>query len=300
MSRSNGPYKRESKMTSPPVFLMTDSRHFKVAYQINPWMRPDAWGTGSSAAAARAHAALRAAIESAGGQVEIVGAVEGLPDLVFPANGAIVLNGRALLARFRHRERQGEEAVFLAAFQDLQRRGLIEEVILLPEGIVQEGAGDCIWDKHRGLFWAGHGQRSTANSVSVIEDVFGEKAVALELASPHFYHLDTCFCPLDGGKVLFYPAAFTSEALAAIHRHVAPEDRIEATAEEADAFCVNAVNIGRRVVVAKAPVSLQRKLEDLGFELSQIDLAPFILSGGGAYCMTLRLDRRSAERTPAA
>ena len=283
-------------MKDQAVFLMTDARHFGVTYQINPWMRPDAWHADPAAGLAAANQgslALRAALIAAGGEVETNGAVAGLPDLVFPANAAIILDGRALPARFRHPERQGEEAVFHAAFRSLQIRGLIAEIIELPAGVIQEGAGDCIWDADREFFWAGHGQRSTANSIPAIEQAFGQRVVPLELASERFYHLDTCFCPLAGGKVMFYPPAFTPDALAAIHAHVRPQDRLEATAEEAGAFCVNAVNIGRHVIMAKAPDSLRLKLGALGYRLIEVDLAPFILSGGGAYCMTLRLDRRS-------
>ncbi|HVZ28111.1 MAG TPA: hypothetical protein VG798_05595, partial [Rhizomicrobium sp.] len=116
------------------------------------------------------------------------------------------------------------------------------------------------------------------------------------LATDRFYHLDTCFCPLSGGKLLYYPPAFTAEALAAIRAHVGREDRIEATEEDAAAFCVNAVNLGRQIVMAKAPTRLKERLNDLGYTVTEVDLAPFILSGGGAYCMTLRLDRESGLR----
>jgi N-dimethylarginine dimethylaminohydrolase len=283
-------------MKAQSVFLMTDVRHFGVTYQINPWMRPDAWQADPKAlkaAAAKSADALHAALEEIGARVEIVPAAENLPDLVFPANAAIVLDGRVLVARFRHPERQGEEKIFRAAFLDLKARGLVSEVIDLPEGTLQEGAGDCIWDKDRGFFWVGHGQRSTANSLPVIADTFGQPVVGLELATDRFYHLDTCFCPLNGGRLLYYPPAFTAEALATIHAHVQPQDRIEATDEDAAAFCVNAVNIGRHIVMAKAPVALKKRLNRLGFAVTEVDLSPFILSGGGAYCMTLRLDRES-------
>jgi len=286
-------------MKDQAVFLMTDARHFGVTYQINPWMRPDAWQAdqgGLKAAAIRSAASLRAALESLGAKVEIVPAVADLPDLVFPANAAVVLDGRVLVARFRHPERQGEEKIFRAAFLDIKARGLVDEVIDLPEGVLQEGAGDCIWDRDRGFFWVGYGQRSTANSLPVIADTFGRPVVGLQLATDRFYHLDTCFCPLSGGKLLYYPPAFTAEALATIHAHVRPEDRIEATAEDAAAFCVNAVNIGHHVVMAKAPTALKQRLSKVGFTVSEVDLAPFILSGGGAYCMTLRLDRQSGVR----
>jgi N-dimethylarginine dimethylaminohydrolase len=280
----------------PRHFLMTDASHYDVHYQINPWMRPDAWQANPAAGRVAARAAssqLRDALQSAGATVDRMDGVAGLPDLVFPANAAIVLDGRVLLARFRYPERQGEEAVFTAAFETLRTRGVVEEIAPLPEGVFQEGAGDCIWDMSRRLFWAGHGQRSTLNSISAIQQMFGQETVALELRTDRFYHLDTCFCPLEGGKLLYYPPAFTEEALMAIHTRVRPEDRIAASDEEAAAFCVNAVNIGRHLIMAEPPASLREKIRLNGFTVTGIDLAPFILSGGGAYCMTLRLDRRS-------
>ncbi len=281
-------------MDGRPHFLMTDASAFDVCYQINPWMRPAAWSAARLADAQSGSARLRAALQALGARVETVEAVRGLPDLVFPANAAVVLDGRVLLARFRYPERQGEEAVFRAVFTRLQARGLVSEIIDLPDGVLQEGAGDAIWDVGRGHFWAGYGPRSSKASLGVIRRVFGREVVGLALASDRFYHLDTCFCPLGGGEVIYFPQAFTADALAAIHARVDEADRIEATPEEAAAFCVNAVNLGRDLVMARAPVSLRSKLEARGYRLVEVDLDPFILSGGAAYCMTLRLDRASA------
>ncbi|HSV02885.1 MAG TPA: arginine deiminase-related protein [Phenylobacterium sp.] len=283
-------------MSDRPLFLMTDPSAFEVSYRINPWMRPDAWKANAAerlAEAGSAFAALRRALTELGSQVETIGAVRGLPDLVFPANAAVVLDGRALMARFRHPERQGEEAVFRDAFRRLQGRGVLREVVDLPEGALQEGAGDAIWDARRRLFWAGYGPRSAKSSLAAIEQTFGETVVGLELASDRYYHLDTCFCPLAGGEVLYYPAAFTPAALAAIRARVPEASRIEATDEAAEAFCVNAVNLGDSIVMARAPASLKARLSARGYRVTEVDLAPFILSGGGAYCMTLRLDRES-------
>jgi N-dimethylarginine dimethylaminohydrolase len=285
-------------MDPRPRFLMTDPSCFDVCYQINPWMKPTAWRPEKLAAAQAASASLRAALQAAGAAVETVGAVRGLPDLVFPANAAIVLDGRVLLARFRHPERQGEEAVFRSVFARLKARGLVGEVLDLPEGVLQEGAGDCIWDLGRQIFWVGYGQRSTRSSVTAIRRAFGQEVVALELASDRFYHLDTCFCPLAGGELLYYPPAFTPQSQAAIRERVPPAQRIEASAEDAAAFCVNAVNLDDRLIMARAPASLRARLEAAGYRLTEIDLDPFILSGGAAYCMTLRLDRTS-QSSPA-
>ncbi len=86
------------------------------------------------------------------------------------------------------------------------------------------------------------------------------------------------------------------ESLAAIHDHVAPSQRLEASREDAAAFCVNAVNIGQDVVMAQAPAHVRTLLQERGYRVHDVDLSPFILSGGGAYCMTLRLDRRSERK----
>jgi N-dimethylarginine dimethylaminohydrolase len=275
---------------------MTDPACFDVCYQINPWMDPAAWSgdpTGSLARARAGSAALKRAIEAEGAEVTIVPASRGLPDLVFPANAAVVLDGTVLLARFRHAERQGEEAIFSAAFEALQDRGLVREIVELPADCFQEGAGDCIWDATRQLFWAGYGPRSSAQSLPVIARTFGQPVRALELASERFYHLDTCFCPLSGGEILYYPPAFTPAALRTLHDTVPADLLIEATDADAAAFCVNAVNIGRTIIMAQPPVSLTSRLTARGYRVASVDLSPFMLSGGAAYCMTLRLDRRS-------
>jgi N-dimethylarginine dimethylaminohydrolase len=115
--------------------------------------------------------------------------------------------------------------------------------------------------------------------------------VALELATERFYHLDTCFCPLPGGEVLYYPPAFTPAAQAAIKDHVAPHLLLEATDEDAARFCVNAVAFDRTIIMAEAADDLRARLTERGYRVIEVDLAPFILSGGGAYCMTLRLGR---------
>jgi len=118
-------------------------------------------------------------------------------------HAAVVLDGKALLARFHHPQRQGEQPVFAAAFGALERCGLIDEVVALPESVVLEGAGDCIFDARRQLFWMGCGFRSNATAARLIEEHFGLPCVALALTNPRFYHLDTAFCVLPCGSLLF-------------------------------------------------------------------------------------------------
>jgi N-dimethylarginine dimethylaminohydrolase len=283
-------------MTPRPIIMLVDPTHFDVSYVINPWMRPGAWAEDPAGHLAQAQAsfeALKATLTAAGAAVETIPGIAGQPDMVFPANAAVVLDGRAIVARFACAERQGEEQPYFDALQSYVARGMLDEVAIFPEGVFQEGAGDAIWDITRQLFWAGYGQRSVFAATVELQRFFGREVVTLQLATDQFYHLDTCFCPLSGGEVLFYPPAFTPEALAKIHALVPPDKRLIASAEDAAAFCVNAVNIGRNVVMARAPDHVRGMLTEHGYKVLDVNLDPFILSGGGAYCMTLRLDRRS-------
>jgi len=276
--------------------LMTDPAHFEVTYAINPWMKPTAWAEHPETFRREARGAwddLAAELQSIGFTTEVIPAAPGLPDLVFPANAAIVFNGIALLARFRHPERRGEEPVLKRFFEGLKDRGLINEIREFPEGVYQEGAGDCIWDASRQCFWTGHGPRSSEDSLAHIRRTFGQDTIDLELRTAHFYHLDTCFCPLPGGEVLYYPGAFTPMSLAEITSHVPAHMRIAATVDEAATFSLNAVAYGRNLVMATPPQRLRGVLEERGYRVHDVDLSSFMLSGGAAYCMTLRLDLQS-------
>ena len=283
--------------------VMASPEHYEVCYSINPWMRPDQWGRDHAAAQACARTewmALAERLRRAGMAVEVVPAAPGLPDLVFPANAAVVLDGRALLARFRHPERRGEEACFLAFFDDLRARGRLSEVCRMPEGVFQEGAGDCLWDARRRLFWAAHGPRSMVAALAHVEAFFAQTVVGLELATERFYHLDTCFCPLPGGEILYYPPALTAASQAAVAERVPADQRIVATDDEAAAFCLNAVGIGRDLIMAPPPPRLAAVLAERGYRCLPVALSSFILSGGAAFCMTLRLDLQSQAIASAA
>jgi len=280
-------------MPLPPTLLLVDPAHFDVSYAINPWMQPGAWARdpeGMRQAARQAFDDLCRALEAAGCKLEIAPGQPGLPDMVFPANAAVVLDGRALLARFRHPQRQGEEAHFLTIFEGLRNRGLLKEVTQLPAGCFQEGAGDCIWDPARGHFWGGYGPRSKREALDVMAAYFGREIVPLELVSDRCYHLDVGFCPLSGGEILYFPPALSPAALQTLHQRVPPAQRIEASEDDLRHFSVNAVCVDRHIVMNRTTDHLRSALTKRGYTVSEVGLAPFVLSGGGAFCMTLRLN----------
>ena len=276
-------------------FLMCRPEHFAVSYTINPWMNPKRWArdAGAHAAAEREWTALHRKLVELGAAVELVPPAPGLPDLVFTANAAVVLDRQALLARFRHPQRQREEAHFEAAFRALQARGRIDALRKLPDGLVLEGAGDCVWDERRNLFWMGYGPRSDAAAAHAVTDMFAREVVALELADERFYHMDTALAPLPGGEVMYLPSAFTAAGNAAIRERVAPQARIEIAIEDGRRFAANAVGLGATLIMSGCGRRLRAELNERGYDVVTTPLPSFLRSGGSAFCLTLRLDRRS-------
>jgi N-dimethylarginine dimethylaminohydrolase len=280
-----------------PRFLMCRPTHFGVLYAINPWMKPQDWQPHETMLAAQAQrqwAGLRRTLIARGAEIDLVPPVERLPDLVFTANAAVVLDGKALLARFRYPERQPEARHYRAAFEELKARGLIHTMQELPEGVTLEGAGDCVFDRTRNLFWMGYGPRSDAAARRVVEETFGIEVVALELCDPRFYHMDTALCPLPGGEVLYFPGAFTAAGRAAIADRVPADKRIEIRESEACGLSANAVCVGDTLVMAACSKRLRAQLAEHGYQAAVVPLGAFLRSGGAAFCLTLRLDRTSA------
>jgi N-dimethylarginine dimethylaminohydrolase len=283
-------------------FLMCRPQHFAVAYTINPWMDPASWARDDRALAAasrREWAGLHRALRENGARIDLLPSVPGLPDLVFTANAAVVLDGKALLARFRHPQRQAEEPPFARAFLRLQGRGVIHTVHMMPEGVALEGAGDCVFDHTRNLFWMGYGPRSDAEARHVVADEFAPEVVAIELADQRFYHMDTALCPLTGGEVIYFPGAFTGAGRAVIAERVSADDRIEIAEDDASRLAANAVCVGRDIVLSGCSDALRARLAERGYRVTATPLDSFLRSGGSAFCLTLRLDRRSAAKAPA-
>jgi N-dimethylarginine dimethylaminohydrolase len=181
----------------------------------------------------------------------------------------------------------------------LQARGLVDSIARLPGGVVLEGAGDCVFDATRSLFWMGYGPRSDAAARDVVSGMFGHEVVALELADGRFYHMDTALCPLSGGEVMYLPAAFSPAGLAVVRDRVAVADRIEIGLQDGCRLAANAVCIGRNIIVSGAGKGLRRKLESRGYRVIDTPLPSFLRSGGSAFCLTLRLDRQSAAAVAA-
>lgn len=261
--------------------LMCRPDFYAIQYEINPWMsrRRNAVPEVARAQWERLYHVLT---QEVGAQVELVEPVPGLPDMVFTANAGLVHLNLFLPANFRYPERQGEAPYFRLWFQERGYQGME-----LPPDLYFEGEGD-VMAVGENLF-AGYRFRSDIRSHLFLAEVFSRRALSLELVDPRFYHLDTCFCPLDDNCVLYYPGAFDSYGLRVIHEYI--PDRIEVGLEEALRFVCNAVVVGKTVVLNAGCPETKRGLEQKGYRVYEVDLSEFIKAGGAAKCLVLFLSR---------
>ena len=92
------------------TYLMCPPQYFGVEYAINPWMHPEK--PVDAALAVAQWEDLRATYVRLGHTVHTIAAEPGLPDMVFAANGACVIGGQVLGARFRYPQRAAEAAAY--------------------------------------------------------------------------------------------------------------------------------------------------------------------------------------------
>ncbi len=270
-------------MSSSTHILMCPPDHYGIHYEINPWMSTERQTDHGEAV--KQWQKLRELLVTTGATIDEVPPVEGLPDLVFTANAAVIFQRQAVLARFKHSQRQGEESHFRRC---LESHGL--EVIETPGDFSFEGAGDALFCGE--TLFAGYRMRSDATGQQEIGALLGVRVLPLELVDPYYYHLDTCFCPLSPNEAIYFPGAFDEYGRRVLEEHVPhliPVEEIEARR-----FACNAVVVGKTVVTNHGCPCLHADLQDRGYAPVETPLDEFVKAGGSAKCLTLRLDGEEA------
>jgi N-dimethylarginine dimethylaminohydrolase len=255
---------------------MCPPRHFSVDYSINTWMEPDKPTDG--ALALLQWEQVHRLLTGLGHRVDCVDPAPGLPDMVFAANAATVVDGKVLATRFRHAERSGEEQHYV---EWLRRNGFP----VFAGGHVNEGEGDLLVTG-RGIL-AGTGYRTEAGAHGEAAALFGLHVHTLTLVDPRFYHLDTALAVLDDDEIMYYPGAFATESQELL-RALFPGALL---ADEADAvvFGLNAVSDGRHVVFSREAVRLHADLSERGYITFGMDISELLKAGGGVKCCVLEL-----------
>ena len=258
--------------------LMCRPNYFTVVYRINPWMDPRL-PTDTALAVSQWEVLYRTYLDL-GFDVHLIDPIDGLPDMVYSANGGFVIDNIAYGASFTYPERQPEGPAYMDWFE---ANGFDVRV---PES-VNEGEGDFLLVGNRIL--AGTGFRSASNSHEEIAGIFGREVVTLKLINPSFYHLDTAIAVLDDTNIAYLESAFDDDSLAKL-RSLFP-DAILATEEDAAVLGLNSYSDGYNVVIASRAKDFERQLRERGYNPIGVDLSELLLGGGGVKCCTLELRR---------
>ena len=267
-----------ARQATKRTVLMCRPEFFTVSYRINPWMHPED-PTDTSLAVQQWEVLYNTYVEL-GFDVKLIDPIDGLPDMVYAANGGYVIDNIAYGASFTYAERQPEGPAYMDWFRE---NGFDVRV---PENI-NEGEGDFLLVGERIL--AGTGFRSASNSHEEIAEIFGREVVTLNLINPSFYHLDTAIAVLDDTNIAYLESAFDEVSLA-ILRNLYP-DAIIATEEDAAVLGLNSYSDGYNVVIASRAKDFERQLRERGYNPIGVDLSELLLGGGGVKCCTLELRR---------
>ena len=257
-------------------YAMTAPTFFAVEYAINPWM--DTSTPVDTHVALNQWESLRQTYKELGHTVELVEPVEGLPDMVYAANGGLLVNGQAIVARFAYPQRAGESVAYA---EWMTRHGFDP----MYTRHVNEGQGDLL--VVGSIVLAGYGFRTDRRAHDEIRAIVQMPVVSLELVDPRFYHLDTALAVLDDTTIAYYPPAFSDESRAQL-QELYP-DAIEVASADAYVLGLNAVSDGRNVVLPAAATGFAEQLRRAGFEPVGVDLSELLKGGGSVKCCTLEV-----------
>lgn len=251
--------------------LVCPPNYYGIEYSINAWM--DVNNKSNKNLAISQWRQLISNLILAGEDIFYMEPEKGLPDMVFTANGGLIFNNTAIVSNFNNNERKLETPKFEKWFKTY---GFDTEV----SPVVFEGAGDALFAGSN--LYLGYGFRSSPEAKDYLLS-FGLNIIHCNLIDPRFYHLDTCFCPLNNNRALIYsPAIANSKDI--------DLELIEVPEEEAARFACNAVCINDESIVMPSGCNATKaKLEALGYNVLSTDMSEFLKSGGACKCLTIKL-----------
>lgn len=273
---ATAPHRERERTARVRHYAMTAPTFFAVEYAINPWM--DITTPVDTDTALAQWENLRQTYLRLGHTVDLVEPVAGLPDMVYAANGGLLVNGTAIVARFTHAQRTGESAGYAEWMTAHGHTPVYTRH-------VNEGQGDLLVVD--GMVLAGTGFRTDEKAHAEVADIVQMPVISLELVDPRFYHLDTALTVLDDSTIAYYPPAFSDHARGQLEA-IFPDAIVVGTAD-AYVLGLNAVSDGRHVVHPAAATGFAEQLYDAGFDPVGVDLSELLKGGGSVKCCTLEV-----------
>ncbi|MBC8045272.1 MAG: hypothetical protein H7Y00_00605 [Fimbriimonadaceae bacterium] len=223
--------------------------------------------------------------------VFVVDGAEDFEDMVFCANQSFpwtTWGGEKIvvMSNMKHESRQNEVVYFEDFYKDHGYK-----IFNIQSRYHFEGMGDMVPHPAKRLLYGGYGLRTDKQVYDEISRMLDTPILLLELINENFYHLDTCFLPLNANEVIIAPGAFSDESLVIIKKMF--EAVYEIPFHEAtDGFACNAhIVYGHKsksaaIIQKNNPVTLNI-LQQNSFKVLETDTSEFIKSGGSVFCMKM-------------
>lgn len=224
--------------------------------------------------------------------VLVIPAADELQDMVFCANQTFpwVTSEKekiVLMSNMKSASRQKEVPYFENFFTTSGYKA-----VYLKSKKCWEGMGDTIPHPFKMLLYGGYGHRSEPITFDEISKMLNLPILTLRLVNEKYYHLDTCFLPLDENTVFICKEAFDEEGIKTITHNFSnvifiPDNEAEKYFS-LNAHCINDKKTNSRIAVIQEGCKLTIKhLEKYGYEILETDTSEFMKSGGSVFCMKM-------------
>lgn len=218
------------------------------------------------------HANYVQALKDCGLLVKVLESNEKYPDSCFVEDIAVCTPECAIItypgAPARTGEIDGIENVLSKFYQNI-------EEIIFPGNL--DGGDIMMVDDH---YFIGVSDRTNIHGanqlISILED-FGLSGSIVELKD--MLHLKTGINYIENGNFLVTGEFIDHPAFADLKKHIVPED---------EAYAANSLWINDKVIAPAGYPKTRKMIEELGYEIIEVDVSEFRKLDGGLSCLSLR------------
>ncbi|HRN70700.1 MAG TPA: arginine deiminase family protein [Candidatus Woesebacteria bacterium] len=259
--------------------LLCPPTYFDIAYAINPWMHIDK--KVSRIKVLEEYTNLKNKYTELGVEFDELQPTQGLPDQVYTTDMGLPVGKLFIKSNFKYGQRKPEATIGAEYFTSLGYA-----VYNIPPSLSFEGEGDLI--KNGDRYFMGWGQRTMYEAEEYLSIALQKQVIPLKLIHPSFFHLDTCFAPLNTDVAMYYPKAFSTDSKQTLSKYFKKLIAIEQL--DADVFACNLIILENNIVIhGELSYSLKKEIEKYGFIIHTVDMSEYLKGGGSVKCVSLQI-----------